>query len=193
MFLYLLIGSETLSDLYPGSSCLPDPVFLCCRVFDTQHNLSNPGVCSQRRLVSCDFVWTGLSRDVSTWARACLQCQGSTINQHVHAAGSLPSSWCFIYLFNILDRMSCWPKAVSLASITTWDWARDLISVWISRFGFPAKITSDHGAQFISTCIMFPPVHFLFQDHEFLPAVQRPCGTFSSFLEDISMCPAGWS
>ena len=71
-------GSSALCHLstgFPRPSLVP--VLLSCRVLKTLHNLSHPGVCSLRRLVSWSFVLASLSRDVSAWARACLQCQRS--------------------------------------------------------------------------------------------------------------------
>ena len=50
-----------------------------------------------------------------------------------------------------MDRTSRWPKAVPMSSTSAEDCARALISCWISRFGVPAKITSDRGAQFTSS------------------------------------------
>ena len=40
--------------------------------------------------------------------------------------------------------------AIPLASITAADCARALFAGWVSRFGVPATITSDRGAQFTS-------------------------------------------
>ena len=130
----------------------------------------NPGVHPSRRLVSRAFIWSGLSKDVSEWARGCLHCQGSKVLQHVHFSvpqiliparrfsrihvdlvGPLPSFRGFTHLFAIMDRTSYWPEAVLLSLTSTEDCARDLVSYWISRFGVPAKITSARGAQYSSS------------------------------------------
>ena len=50
----------------------------------------------------------------------------------------------------MINRTSRWPEAVPLASITTKSCARAFISSWVSRFGVPALLTSDRGAQFTS-------------------------------------------
>ena len=98
-----------------------------------------------------------------------LQCQRGKLHRHVHLqpteipvphrrfahlhvdlVGPLPPSRGHTYLFTIIDRMSRWPEAVPLASITAADCARALFAGWVSRFGVPATITSDRGAQFTS-------------------------------------------
>ena len=118
------------------------------------------------------FFWSGLSEDVSDWARGCLHCQRNKVQQHVHSSvpslplpagrfshlhvdlvGPLPSSRGFTHLFTIMDRTSCWLKAVPLSSTSTEDCAKAFISCWILRVGVPAKITSDRGAQF--TCSLW--------------------------------------
>ena len=65
--------------------------------------------------------------------------------------GPLLSSRGFIYLFTILNRTSRWSLVIPLASISAADCARALISGWVLRFGVPAKMTLDCGAQFTSS------------------------------------------
>jgi hypothetical protein len=48
------------------------------------------------------------------------------------------------------DRTTRWPEAFPLSSISAADCARALFDGWIQRFGVPAIITSDRGAQFTS-------------------------------------------
>ena len=62
-----------------------------------------------------------------------------------------PSSRGFTHLFTIVDRTSIRPVAVPLSLTSAVDCARALLSCWILRFGVPAKITSDCGAQFTSS------------------------------------------
>ncbi len=65
--------------------------------------------------------------------------------------GPLPASKGFRYLFTIIDRTSRWPEAILVAATTTVDCANALFQGWMSRFGVPAVITSDPGAQFTSS------------------------------------------
>jgi hypothetical protein len=51
----------------------------------------------------------------------------------------------------MIDRTTRWPEAVPLSSISTETCVRAFISSWISRFGVPATLTSDRGAQFTSS------------------------------------------
>ena len=65
--------------------------------------------------------------------------------------GPLPASQGSSYLLTMMDRTSSWPEAVPLSSITSESWAQAFISTWVSRFGVPSLLTSDHGAQFTSS------------------------------------------
>ena len=146
------------------------PEILRKSLFLSLHGISHPGVCASRRLLSSRFVWPGLSRDVGLWSRACLRCQQSKVQTHVKSpvpripvparrfshvhldlVGPLPSSQGYSYILTMIDRTSRWPEAVPLSSITAESCSRAFISTWVSRFGVPALLTSDRGAQFTSS------------------------------------------
>ncbi len=110
-----------------------------------------------------------MAKAITLMARACLYCQRGKVHKHVHPqpaeipvphrrfahihvdlVGPLPPSHGHTYLFTIIDRTSRWPEAIPLSSITDGDCARALFTGWVSRFGVPATITSDRGAQFTS-------------------------------------------
>ena len=112
---------------------------------------------ASRRLVSARFVWPGLAKQVSSWARECLQCQRAKVHRHVRLraaaipvpvrrfahlhvdlVGPLPPSQGFTHLFTIVDRTSRWPEAVPLASTSAADCAAALFTGWICRFGVPS-------------------------------------------------------
>ena len=134
------------------------------------HSLSHPGKKATVRLISQRFVWHGLRKQVSNWAKECLDCQASKIQNHTKApiekitvpekrfshihvdiVGPLPPSGRFTHLFTIIDRTTRWPEAIPIQDTSTSECARALINHWISRFGIPSDITSDRGAQFTST------------------------------------------
>ena len=48
-------------------------------VFMSIHNISQPGVCAPRQLISRSFVWEELSKDVNLWSQSCLDCQRSKV------------------------------------------------------------------------------------------------------------------
>jgi transposase InsO family protein len=140
------------------------------QVFEHLHGAAHPGRRAPRRLISSRYVWKGLSTDVTAWVKACLGCQRAKVHRHVQVppqhipvpsrrfshihvdlVGPLPASKGFTYLFTIIDRTSRWPEAIPIAATTTVDCANALFQGWVSRFGVPAVITSDRGAQFTSS------------------------------------------
>jgi transposase InsO family protein len=140
------------------------------QVFEHLHGAAHPGRRATRRLISSRYVWKGLSSDVTAWAKACLGCQRAKVHRHVQVlpqhipvparrfshihvdlVGPLPTSKGFTHLFTIMDRTSRWPEAIPLNNTTTVDCANALFQGWVSRYGVPAVITSDRGAQFTSS------------------------------------------
>ena len=104
------------------------------------------------------------------WAKSCHQCQRSKISTHVNFSvpaipvptqrfsyihidivGPLPSSQGFNYLVTIINRTTQWPEVAPLSSILAESCTHAFLSTWISRFGIPAVLTYDRGAQFTSS------------------------------------------
>ena len=123
-----------------------------------------------RRLISTRFVWRGLANDIHDWCKSCLQCQRGKVLRHVHIrpdkipvpfrrfahvhvdlVGPLPSSNGFTYLFTCINRSTRWPQTIPLTGISAAECASAMFHGCISRFGIPAVITSDRGAQFTSS------------------------------------------
>jgi hypothetical protein len=163
------VGDTLLCDVSTGHPRPVVPSSFRRQAFDVTHGLSHPSIRATGRLVASKFVWRHMRKDVCAWAKSCIACQTSKIQQHVKSplstfavprrrfdhvhidlVGPLPSSQGCSYLFTMVDRFTRWPEAVPLASMTTSDCARALISHWIARFGVPATISSDRGAQFTS-------------------------------------------
>lgn len=138
-------------------------------VFESIHELSHPGIRATNKLMSEKFVWPNMKKDVATWSRNCIQCQKSKIHRHnkapltrydltesrfdhinVDIVGPLPPSNGYRYLVTIVDGYTRWPEAIPVRDIFAETVAQAIIDVWISRFGTPAKISTDQGRQFES-------------------------------------------
>ena len=100
------------------------------QVFDTVHSLFHPGARTTKKLVSSKFVWHGLGRQITIWARCCLPCQRAKVHRHTKAplskfepkscpfehvhidlVGPLPESQGFSYLLKAADRFTRWLKS----------------------------------------------------------------------------------
>ncbi len=164
------VGDDTLlGDVSTGVFRPLVPVQYREAVFQSLHSIHHPGVRATRRLIAARFCWPQMAKAITLMARTCLYCQRGKVHRHVHLqpaeipiphrrfahihvdlVGLLPPSRGHTYLFTIIDRTSRWPEAIPLSSITAADCARALFAGWVSRFGVPATITSDRGAQFTS-------------------------------------------
>ena len=162
-------GQTLLCDVSTGQPRPVVPESMRRRVFDTVHGLSHPGARATKNLIASKFVWHGLRKQVTEWARTCIPCQTAKVHRHVKAplvafeaphrrfdhihidiVGPLPSSRGFTYLLTMVDRYTRWPEAVPLSDTSTLSCARALIAHWIARFGLPSHLSSDRGPQFTS-------------------------------------------
>ena len=69
---------------------------------------------------------------------------------HIDIVGPLPYSDGFKYLLTFVDRFTPWPEAIPLVYIKAETVADAFFCGWIARFGTPATINMDRGAQFES-------------------------------------------
>lgn len=139
------------------------------RVFQMVHELSHPGINTTCKLVSSKFVWKGLAKQIREWTRTCIACQQSKVQRHTRAplttfevpdrrfdhinidiVGPLPPSQGCTHLLTMVDRFTRWPEAIPISKTDSTTCARALIFHWFARFGLPADISSDRGAQFTS-------------------------------------------
>ena len=138
-------------------------------IFDAIHNLAHPSGRTTLAIIAKTYAWRGMRRDVLRWARQCQACATSKIAKHTKApvlpipvprarfthvhidiVGPFSPDRGFKYLLTMIDRTTRWPEAVPLTDTKTDTVLQAFVDHWISRFGVPAVVTSDRGAQFTS-------------------------------------------
>ena len=140
-------------------------------IFNSLHSLGHPSIRATQRLITGHFVWPDINKDVSQWARSCLECQKSKVHRHtvtpsstfltsdrrfdhvhIDIVGPLLVSQGNNYILTCIDHFTrCrWPEAQPIPGITAKTAAQAFVRIWISRFGVPSTVTTDRGQQFES-------------------------------------------
>ncbi len=55
-----------------------------------------------------------------------------------------------MYLLTVIDRSTRWVEAMPLKNMEAANCVENFVAGWVARFGVPASVTSDRGAQFTS-------------------------------------------
>jgi len=69
---------------------------------------------------------------------------------HLDIVGPLSLSHGNRFLLTMVDRFTRWPEAVPLTEISTEAVLAAFMATWVARFGCPATVVTDRGAQFTS-------------------------------------------
>ncbi|XP_066969101.1 protein NYNRIN-like [Macrobrachium rosenbergii] len=172
----MLIDTGAMRSVFPpfreDLRCLPDPTASLTAanlVFDVIYGLSHPSGRTTARLLAEKFIWHGIRKEATAWARQCIQCQASKVGwhtrsgvgdfpqpgkrfRHIHVdvVGPLPPSGGARYLLTVINRSTRWPEATPMEEATSSAHAEGLLSSWISCFGAPDHITTDRGPAFLS-------------------------------------------
>ena len=139
------------------------------KVFSNLHGLGHPSHRAKKPLIITRFVWHDMNIDIARWCRSCKGCQTAKVSRHntpvfgkftepterfdhvhIDIVGPLPYANGFRYLLTCVDRFTCWPEAIPIVDIRAETIADAFFSGWIARYGTPATITTDRGAQFES-------------------------------------------
>jgi transposase InsO family protein len=140
-----------------------------CRraVFLAIHSIAHAGVRASRRMLASRFVWPGMASDITAWCKDCQDCARGKTTVHIAAevepieipsrrflhlyvdlVGPLPTSKNGeSHVLTIIDRSTRWVEAVLLTSTTADSCTSAFVTSWVSRFGVPARVTSDRGPQ----------------------------------------------
>lgn len=113
------------------------PVALRRKVFDLFHAPAHPSAKITDRIIRQRYVWPHMHRDISNWAKNCIDCQKSKVSRHVKLLpadftvpdgrfdhvhmdliGPLPVSKGYRYCVTFIDRFSRWPEAVPVQDMS---------------------------------------------------------------------------
>lgn len=113
------------------------PAGLRHAVFKVVHDLAHPGSRVSKTMVTARYVWWKVKRDVTAWARACVDCQRAKVGRHTSApvsqlplparcfqsphvdlVGPLPISQGFQFVMTVVDHFTQWPEVIPVVNMS---------------------------------------------------------------------------
>ena len=140
------------------------------KVFSSLHGLGHPSHRATKPLINTRFVWHGMNIDIARWCRSCKGCQTAKVSRHntpvfgkftepterfnhvhIDIVGPLPYANGFRYNYWLASIvLHVGRKPYTIVDIKAETVADAFFSGWIARYGTPATITTNRGAQFES-------------------------------------------
>ena len=163
------VGRSLVCDTSIGVPRVLVPLSWRRKIFDAVHNLSHPSGRATLSIIARTYAWMGMRQDTLRWARECQACQMSKVALHtkptikpilvpetrfeqvnVDIVGPFAVDRGFKYLLTMVDRTTRWPEAVPIPETTAETVVQAFLDNWVARFGIPAVVITDRGAQFTS-------------------------------------------
>src|SRR5467141_5025140 len=160
--------------LYLGRPYVPNIDDLRLRVLQTFHDHITAGHFGQSKtynLLSCEFFWPGLQKDIQSFVKSCVTCSRVKAPRHrtygllkqlpiplrpwhsisMDFIEQLPPSSVFTAILVVVDHLS--KQAIFIPTddkINAPELAKLFITHVFSKHGVPSHVTSDRGSEFVS-------------------------------------------
>ncbi len=138
-------------------------------IFRKLHNVVHPGQEKTTELISANYFWPNMKKDIPLWVKTCPQCQTSKIHRHnrqklqnfpptterlahyhIDIVGPLPPSNDIRYILTARDRGTGFALAIPLTNKTSVEVIGGLRFHLFGTMGLPATFVSDRGGEFTS-------------------------------------------
>lgn len=144
------------------------------KILEARHNsplAGHPGITKSMELISRDYIWNGLRKDVEAYVAGCVTCQRTKVShQRSHPLlkplpvpkvpwrhlsmdfiEPLPNSGSFNSILVIVDRLTKWAIFIPTTTrLTAPGLAELVLSHVLPQHGLPDSIVSDRGTKFVS-------------------------------------------
>ena len=133
------------------------------------HGLQHPGRKATITTIAEKYYWPRMKTEINDFVAKCHDCNVVKITQTItppmshrpvpqkrfsdlflDIVGPLPESNGMRYLLTIVDRTTRFVDALPLPEANAANCCEAFVQHWVSRFGLPAKATTDNGNTFVS-------------------------------------------